>query len=197
MPTKSTLSKPFQQDLTTCDHQNENTIEFFGIRKNMTTMFFQNGKAKEWSQLPKNLFVIMANAYQQDQGAKTYFSTWNIPYKRQVELFTYFGWGTLDHKPDIINGVLQPCENFRHSENCPSVKFDTKHFTINRQQLTERDLKIIDISAKGTLNTEAARMLNITVSTYNSHKAKLFKKTGTDGVVSLLMAAFKEKLIAS
>ncbi|WP_336092599.1 hypothetical protein [Leeuwenhoekiella sp. CH_XMU1409-2] len=197
MHTKTTPLKPFKQDFTTCENDSESTVEFFAIRKNMTVMFFQNGVCKRWEELHPQLFTIMANAYQKDAGAKQYLESWNLNYNRQVELFTYFGWGTLDHQPDILNGVLQPCENFRHGEDCPSVHFDTKEFTINRQPLNKRDLQIIDVAASGLSNLVAAEKLGIAISTYNSQKADLFKKTGTDNVVSLVMAAAKEKLIAS
>ena len=192
MHTKTTPLKSFKQDFTTCENDSSSTVEFFAIRKNMTVMFFQNGVCKRWEDLHPQLFTIMANAYQKDAGAKQYLESWNLDYNRQVELFTYFGWGTLDHQPDILNGVLQPCENFRHGEDCPSVRFDTKQFTINK-----RDLEIIDVAASGLSNLVAAEKLGIAISTYNSQKADLFKKTGTDNIVSLVMAAAKEKLIAS
>ena len=196
MKNKSTTPTAIRQQITICKDLPENTIEFFGIRKNMTTMFFQDGIAKKWCEMPKSLFTLMANAYQQDKGAKDYLSTWNIPYTRQVELFAYFNWGTLDHQPDILNGILQPCENFRHSPNCPSRTFDTKHWTINREELTQRDVIIIDLIAKNFQDWQIANVLNIAESTYNAHKGKLFKRTKTFSRVGLLVAAFREKLIS-
>jgi len=196
MQNKSTTITAIHQELTICKDQPENTIEFFGIRKNMTVMFFQNGKAKKFKELPKQMFNLMANAYQRDTGAKTYFATWHIPYIRQVELFTYFNYGSLDHRPDILNGILQPCENFRHSPDCPSQTFDSKKWTINRTELTPRDIRIIDMIAKDYQDWQIANALGIAVSSYNAHKGKLFKKTKTQSRVGLLMASIREKLIS-
>lgn len=196
MQDKSTTNAGNRQELTICKDQSENTIEFFGLRKNMTVMFFQKEKVKKWEELPKELFILMANAYQQDAGAKDYFATWSLPYCRQVELYTYFNYGSLDPKPDILDGILQPCENFRHSEDCPSKVFDSKKWTLNRQELNERDLVIIDMIAKDFQDWQIAAHLGIAVSSYNAYKGKLFKKTNTQSRVGLLMASFRERLIS-
>jgi len=173
------------------------TIEFFGIRKNMTVMYLHSGMAHTWKQLPKAFYNIMLNAYQQDNGGQTFLKNYGVSLNRQVELYTYFCYGTLDHQPDILKGILQPPENFRHNGNCPSITFDRKSFTINRAPLTERDLLIIDLIAKDTPDKVIAGLLCIELSTYNYHKANLFKKTKTQSRVGLCMEAVKNHLIIS
>ncbi len=51
-------------------------------------------------------------------------------------------WGSPDGKPDMINGVLQEMENFRHCRDCISLRF--KQLKIEGKPLKPREIFMLD-----------------------------------------------------
>ncbi|WP_028376032.1 helix-turn-helix domain-containing protein [Leeuwenhoekiella sp. MAR_2009_132] len=184
------------------DLKNPIDLEFVGIKKDMTVRFFQSGQCYPFKKLQATYFALILNEFYKDKPAQKFFKVLEkeegitLTTVRKVELYTYFMWGGLDHKPDIKNGELQPSENFRHIENCPSLAFANKSLKINGAELNTRDLLIIDMSARGCTDYEIADALHITVITLNHHKKNLFTKTGTDCKLSLVSASYKNQILA-
>ena len=184
------------------DLKNPVDLEFVGIKKDMTVRFFQGGKCYPFKKLQASYFALILNEFYKDKPAQNFFRILEkeegvkLNTTRKVELYTYYMWGGLDHQPDIKNGELQPSENFRHIENCPSLAFANKSLRINGAELNSRDLLIIDMSARGCTDFEIADTLNITVTTLDYHKNKLFLKTGTDCKLSLVSASYKSQILA-
>lgn len=184
------------------DRTNPNDVEFVAIQKNMTVMLFQAGKAKPFRKLKPLYFALINNQFMDDRPAQDYFRTLETEQGvrfstlRKIELYTYFLWGSLDHKPDIKDDVLQPSENFRHVLNCPSIRFTYKHFTLNNVRLCQRDLIIIDMSAEGLVDEAIAQELGIAVATLNCHKKNLFTRTGAECKLDLVSQSYREKLIS-
>lgn len=181
---------------------NQNDIEFFGIRLDKSVRFLQAGSVHMFKELPRKYFALLYNKYYEDEPAKAYFkkmeeeSGSQIPIVKKVELYTYFLFGDLDHTPDIKDGILQRCENFRDTHECPSLKFSGKDIHIDGIKLTPRDLMIIDMSARECVDLEIAMELNISIQTLDYHKTRLFKKTGTQSKLGLVSKSFKNKVIS-
>lgn len=175
--------------------RNPDDIEFFGIRKNKTVQYLQAGQVHYFEEISPRFYILLLNKLNSDKPALAYFKNFDIPTKRKVELYTYFIYGSLDHKPDIIDGKLQSSENFRDTFFCPSLQFSHKDITIDGVRLSLRDLTIIDMSARECTDTEIAAKLNICEATLNFHKKKLFIKTKTQTKLGVVMKAFKEKII--
>jgi len=194
MQNKSTIKFDFRQNLIAGINQNSEGIEFFGIRKTQTVKWLYKGVAYSFNELPARYFALLCNAFYKDCAAVSFFRTLNISEKRKIELFTYYCYGDLDHTPDIIDGKLQPAENFRDSLDCPSLQFESKEITIDGKVLLPRELTIIDMIAKDALDFEIAEALHISLSTLGFHKKKLFKKTNTHTRTSLLQKAMREKI---
>jgi len=196
MQSKSTTSNAFpQQVIAGMNLKNPDDIEFFGIRKNKTVQYLQAGQVHYFGDLAPKYYVLLHAKLYADKPALEYFRQFDIKEVRKVELYTYFLYGSLDHKPDIINGVLQPSENFRHTSLCPSLKFSGKDITIDGVRLTLRDLTIIDMSARECGDYEIAQALGITESTLGFHKKQLFTKTRTQCKIGLVAKSFLNKII--
>src|SRR5690554_2261961 len=148
MQIKSTDFPDYPQHPLAGITRNEEDIEFFGIKKNQTVQFLQGGQVYHFDDLAPKYFVLLLNKLNSDKGALEFFHGKGYTTKRKVELYTYLLYGSLDHTPDIKDGVLQPCENFRHVQNCPSLRFDEKKIKLAGEELTIRDLTIIDMSAQ-------------------------------------------------
>lgn len=179
------------------DLKNSEDLEFYGNRKDKTVIVLQAGHAKPFAQLDRKYYQMIKEALRNDEGAQQYFSSCDYSEERQVELYTYFMWGDLDHTPDISGGTLQPSENFRDSLECPSMDFTNKHFTIDDQELSKRDMIIIDMSARECTDFEIADRLNIAIKTLDSHKTKLLKKLGCGSKLGMVSKSYRQHLIHS
>ena len=179
------------------DMQNSRDLEFYGNRENKTVIVLQAGQAKPFKDLEPKYYALIKEALENDLGAQEYFRGKNYPEERKVELYTYFMWGDLDHTPDISGGALQPSENFRDNSECPSMNFDGKHFQIDGQDLTKRDMIIIDMSARECTDFEIADRLNIAIKTLDSHKSKLLKKLGCGSKLGIVSKSYRQHLIYS
>lgn len=196
MQIKSTNSALIpQQVIAGINPRNSEDVEFFGIIKTQTVFYFQTAKLHSFEELsPKNYALVM-NAFYADQPAVDYFKQFNLPLKRKVELYVYYMYGSLDHTPDIKDGKLQPSENFRESEFCPSLQFAGKNFTIDGVSLSLRELTIIDMSARECTDYEIACALHICQSTLDWHKRNLFTKTNTQTKLGVVMKAYSNQII--
>ena len=189
-------SQPSQELIAGMDLRNHNDIEFFGIKKNKTVQFLQGGHVHYFGELPPKFFVLLQNRYNQDRGAREYFEGLDISPVRKIELYTYYLFGDLDHRPDIVNGELRECENFRDTFDCPSLSFDFKSIKLNGAKLNKRDLLIIELSAQGCTDEAIAQELHIKLPTLDCHKKTLFTKTGTDCKLDLVSKSYKQRVIA-
>ncbi|WP_300434039.1 LuxR C-terminal-related transcriptional regulator [Christiangramia sp.] len=196
MHAKTTTSNTFpQQIFAGINLKNSNDVEFVGIKKTKTVVFLQNGSVKPFKNLQNDYLQLILDSFNGDEGSRPYFEGLDVPLLRKLEIYTYYMWGDLDHTPDIINGVLQPSENFRDCTNCPSIKFSNKEFTVHDEVLNERDLTIIDMSLKEETDIAIASRLNIAVKTLDSYKTKLFKKMGgVQSKIGLVSASYQHRL---
>lgn len=196
MQSKITTNKAIPQQLIAgIDVNNDTDIEFIGIRKNRTVQFLLAGTVYTFCELENKYYQMLLDKFLSDAPAVEYFSQSELPEKRKVEIYTYALYGDLDHRPDIKNGVLQPSENFRDSEDCFSIGFSNKTFTLNGETLNERDLIIIDMSARECTDYAIADRLNIALQTLDSYKTKIFRKVGCQSKLGLVSQSYREHLI--
>lgn len=176
----------------------DNNIEFVGNISTKTVIFLQKGNTHRFCELDKKVYNDLKNLYLSDDVAiKVIPSAFNVLHdlKRQVEIYTYYMYGQLDNTPDVINGVLQPCENFRETMDCISIQFSNKYIDIEGVVLTARDLKIIDSFSLNNPDKAIAEDLGIAHSTFDFHKRNLFKKLHITTKTEAIVKAFKSKVI--
>lgn len=195
MNAKITVNPAIPQQLIAGILRRDNTIELFGIRKTKEVRFLQNGQTLPFSMLPPHAYVLLSNAYYRDAHAVSFISPLGYPVVRQVELYAYYCYGTLDHIPDIVDGVLAAPENFRDNLDCPSLFFSNKHLQLDGKKLLPREITIIDMIAQDCLDIEIAEALNITVSTLGFHKRDLFKKINCKTKTAVLYKAMQQHLL--
>lgn len=175
---------------------NDNAIEFMGIRETKKVLWFQNGCAHYFNELPSAEYNLLKKAYLEDEKAFIFLYKITPILFEQVELFTYYNYGALDGTPDILNGELSPSENFRDKENCPSLLWCSKKLTIGDHVLIPRQITMIDCMSKGIPDKTIADVLNIAHSTLDNHKKTLFSALNIQSKSELLQLAFLNKIIA-
>lgn len=172
----------------------DNNIEFVGVRKTKQVFWLQNGSARYFSDLPIHYYNLLKEAYLADEKAVEFLQRVSPRLNVQVELYTYYMYGDLDHTPDISNGKLAPSENFRDTQNCPSLHWKSKNLNIGEVELTPRQIIIIDFI---TLPDKAiAGLLKISLPTLDFHKKKLFDLLGVSCKLDLLKLSIKHKIVA-
>lgn len=161
----------------------DDRIEFAGIHETKEVLWMRNGNVHRWEDLPNDLYGEIWKVYHKDKGARAELQQPGVSLDRQIELYIYYMYGDIDSTPDMVNGKLQPSENFRCTENCISLGFDNKTIDIDGVELTAREIKIVDmIKADMPDKAIAAELPNrngkkgISIPTYNIHKRNLFHK---------------------
>ncbi len=172
----------------------DDDIEFVGVRDTMEVLWLRYGATHYFKDLPDNIYRQLEQKYLSDQPAVQYISGLSDDLRRQVELYTFFLYGDVDHIPDWSSGKLGETENFRISPECPSVDFANKHFTLRGNPVTPRELRIIDLFRREYTDSAIAEELGIHIQTFYYHKKKLFKKAGVQTRAGLINIANSEKL---
>ncbi|MFC0605924.1 helix-turn-helix transcriptional regulator [Winogradskyella pulchriflava] len=177
----------------------DNNIEFVGQKPTKTVVWFQFGNAHTWSELPKKYYKACEELFLTDIEAvrilPNHYKDLAHNVNRLTELYIYHMYGGCDQSPDMIDGVLQPCENFRETKDCLSLEFDNKYIDINGIHLSQRDLKILDMAMENMPDKLIAHHLGITLSTFDFHKKNLFKKLGIDSKVSFVIHGLKNHIL--
>ena len=178
----------------------KNHIEFFSC-EHYTLKFFQGGIQYDFKDTPIDVYANMVKEYRSDAPAVKDLEYYKDDdgtlhkrsLKRQVEIYNWYMRGGLDGTPDVIDGKLQPCENFRESKNCRSLKWDNKHITINEKPLTPREIKMLDSFLEIDKDEVTSNELSITVSTLSTHKKNLFNKVGVQSKGELMVLALRQQ----
>lgn len=174
---------------------NDSRVEFIGSKTTKTVYFIQNGKTKHFSELDYENLKLLKHLYADSPKAQKYLSDITEDRMRQLELFTYYMYGQLDGTADIDNGVLSESENFREKRDCPSLKWNAKHITIDGYELTSRELLITDLFHEDLKDEAIAMTLGIAHSTLDGIKRQLFKKVNVQTKTAYMLKAAKNFVI--
>lgn len=200
MKTKSINYSRSPQHLIADLFQKNSNIEFLGVPQTLTVLWYQHGETHEFNDLDPHTFAILANAYGQDRAARAILSRKTehgkrISFERQVELYTYFMYGGWDDRPDILDGQLQQCENYRHTRECISLKFDKKQIRLSGSPLKPREIQMLDLIEDDLKDEVIAREMHIAKSTYDQHARELRDKAGVHSKTALAIKASRQGII--
>lgn len=172
----------------------DSNIEFIGLKETKQVIWLQHGRTLEWAHLPKWIYNVCKKQYLQDKNAVEFLQKAETSVNRQVELYIYHLYGGMDAMPDVLNGKLTICENFRDEKNTPSLNWSSKRITLNGTVLTLRDLKIIDLVIQDEPDKAMAAEFNIAQSTFDFHKRNLFKRANVKTKAALIVAVFTHQI---
>lgn len=198
---KSTTPYPQNQPTFAGVHPNDHNIEFIGCRNTMTVYWMRMGNTHEFKFLDHKIYTKLETLFLSDQDAvkiltKHYDSdAHNL--RRLVEIYTCYMYGDHDSNPDVIEGELQTCENFRQEKDCLSLSFKNKFIDIDGVHLTRRDLNILDDIVEGLPDKMIAHKMGLHIGTYDFHKRNLFKKLKVDSKVALAVKTLKNNVPCS
>lgn len=97
---------------------------------------------------------------------------------------------TKDELEEAIQTVMDG-ENYFSSEFISTTNFHKKVSATTDVKLTNRELEILEMICKGFSNPKISQELGLSQRTIDSHRARLFEKTGAKNAPNLVMFAFK------
>lgn len=181
---------------------NDHNIEFFGdvclVTKKQITYWKQRGNTHRWEDLPFPIYQECLNAFLKDIPAIKYLTATfpSCSENRWVELFIFHNYGDQDFTPDVIDGKLQPAENFRTSRDCPSLDWNSKNITTDDGTiLTKREIQIIDLISDGDTDKLIASKICLSGSHFNAIKRGIFNKFNVNSKTELMVQAVRQNIV--
>lgn len=168
--------------------------ELFADIKTRKVFVLHNGETTPFSQLAPHLKKLLVDQYVKDQQALKDLS--HLPTAEALEQFAFCVYGAADATPDFSeDGASLSDDNFMCSNNCKCLKWSSKNISVDGQSLTVRQIEIIKLLASDYPDKQIAQQLNITPSTLDSHKAKIFKLFDVYSKTGLITKAINQKII--
>lgn len=171
-------------------------IEFVGIADTKEVLWLRNGNNHYFKDLPEHIYQKLEEKFLSDEPAVRYLSGLYDDIRRQVEVYTFYLYGDLDTIPDYNNatGELGESENFFLDVECPSLDFTNKHITVNGNELTKKELKIIKMIKQEYPDKLIASKLGIAMPTLDYHKKRLYAKAGVTTKAGLINIINMERI---
>lgn len=76
-----------------------------------------------------------------------------------------------------------------------AVELDTNRTTLDHEKLSDREYEVFALLVDGKSTAEIAEKLNISSSTVNTYRMRIFEKMGTSSVAELVQYAIRNNLI--
>ena len=172
----------------------DDNIEFVGVAETQEVIWLRYGNTHYFKDLPDAIYRQLEEKYLNDRPAVQYISGITDDLQRQVELYTFFLYGDIDTIPDWSDGVLGESENIHFGSDCPSIDFEEKNITINGENISRKELRIIEMMRNEMTDEAIASELGIHLQTFYYHKKKLFKKAGVMTRSGLMVELQKNRL---
>ncbi|MBB3123766.1 DNA-binding CsgD family transcriptional regulator [Mesoflavibacter sabulilitoris] len=172
----------------------DKSTELFGCIQTRKVYILHNGTNKPFNDLPQNIKKQIVDQYLKDDVAQKDLA--HLKTKEALEQFAFCIYGAADSTPDFSEtGEFISDDNFMCSNNCHCLKWKTKNITVDGNILTMRQIQIVQLLATDLPDKIIAHELNITESTLNTHKAKLFEKFNVQSKNGLIRKAINQKII--
>ncbi len=168
--------------------------ELFGDLKTKKVFVLHNGETKPFNQLAPHLKKLLVDQYVKDQQALKDLD--HLPTAEALEQFAFCVYGAADATPDFSeDGISLSDDNFMCGNDCKCLKWASKNISVDGQNLTVRQIEIIKLLASDYPDKQIAHQLNITQSTLDSHKTKLFRVFDVYSKTGLITKAINQKII--
>jgi len=167
---------------------------FLGIQKTIHTSFKAFSKKRKLLELNvstgitiyKGKSSLIGNIIVHEKNSNSKEINWDSITAHDLERFIEI----LEEKQELLShSSVEKLKNVISKETTDETIFE------NKEELTDRELEVLDLFCKGFDKHEIGEMLFISVRTVERHRASLIEKTGTNNTVGLVLYALKHKLI--
>ncbi|RZJ71104.1 LuxR C-terminal-related transcriptional regulator [Flavobacterium sp.] len=116
--------------------------------------------------------------------------------EKRLEKYAFCVFGALDHDPDFCkSGKLKDGDNFLCSGSCACLEWKSKSIKLDGNILKAWQVRMIQYIAVGYPDKEIAGLMEISISTLNTHKAQLFALANVTSSRALILRATEQKII--
>ncbi|MDF1551324.1 MAG: response regulator transcription factor [Bacteroidales bacterium] len=99
-----------------------------------------------------------------------------------------------DELETAIKSVIEG-DNYFSQEFITSINKHTMPKRVSNINLSDREMEVLELICKGFSNVEISKQLGISQRTIDSHRSRLFEKTGAKNAPNLVLFAIKNGLI--
>jgi DNA-binding CsgD family transcriptional regulator len=170
------------------------STELFGCRESKEVFAISNGTTIPFEKIGSFKMNQILKRLAKDKVASKDLS--HLSNEQAAKKYSFCVFGGADSNPDFCkSGELKESDNFLCSNNCKCLKWESKNITINGNSLTPRQIEIVQLLASDFADKQIADKLNITTSTLDSHKSKIFELADVCSKNGLIIKAIEEKIV--
>jgi len=171
----------------------DKNIEFFVTSQG--TKAFVAGNIFAEDQLPAHVINLVRKDMQRHPEAISRLA--HLPDADQLKVFIKCKFGAMGHdEPDLTHCGKSNAEYWNcNCDTCPLKDVFRAKMPVANGHLSEREVEITRLIARGLLGKEISDMLQISQSTFDSHKRHIFEKVGVNTGIELTNWANKIQLV--
>lgn len=152
------------------------------------------GKVYRWGEFPERVRMAIYKDLHDNPQALDLLQ--QLPPEERLRVYARCKFGGFNATPDISTNGDTEHEHWEcNCKGCPLSSVFRGVLRVDHGVLTQREIDVIKLVAKGYLGKQIADMLHITTNTLNSHKRSIFHKVGVRSSVELAIWATKFNLI--
>lgn len=168
--------------------------ELFGCRDTKKVFAVSNGETKSFNEISPAMKASIFEQMLNDDVAMNDLR--HLPHDEALEQYAFCLFGDANHEPDFCEkGNIQKADNFMCSDNCKCLNWKSKNITVDDKPLTNYQIRIVKMMATDLPDKSIATYLNISQSTLDYHKSKIFEKFNVESSKGLIRKAIAEKII--
>lgn len=168
------------------------SIEILVINKEL--MAITEGRTYSWDCIPKRVEQALKMLLHSDPQALELLHDYSD--SERLRIYAYCRFGGFNATPDIdVCGTAASEYWDCGCANCPLQTLYRNGLKTKNGTLSQREIEIAKLIAKGYLGKEISNQLSISQSTINTHKRHIFDKVGVSSSVELANWAHQINLL--
>jgi DNA-binding CsgD family transcriptional regulator len=157
----------------------DSSIEFFNDQEEIKVI--QNSKVFPFDEASFSVIQILEEEIEKDPLVKSHLMVMHPDSKiKRTKQFVHCRFSGLDYQGDIKEGKLQEGEYWACPKrgNCPSEGILCKLPSYNDKELTDQDVKLLQLTATNKTNDVIADELSLPLGSFHKAKKYLYEKLG-------------------
>jgi len=155
------------------------------------------GKVLPFDQWPSKLVDFLEAEMEDDQDVMLAFQRAGTPKADRLWVYAKCAYGAFDVNPDLC---MRTNHNQREPWNCGCVFCPLKSVlkngaVLNGAHLTNKEVEVVREIATGKPGKQISSELGMCQSTFDNHKTNIYRKTGINCNVELVLTAKNESLL--
>lgn len=174
----------------------DSSVEFWN--HDDETKVLSQGKVTDFYDTPISILLLIREQLSKEHDTDAQLKEWHPESEmKRMEKFVRCRYGGLDFKPDVINLQLQAGEYWPCPlrGKCRGEGIVCKNAVYNNQELTGKDIKLIQLLSTNLTNEALADKFKMCMGTFNLFKKELYKKLNIQTKQEAVLVAVELNLL--